>query len=277
MRQLPRVAAIHDLSCFGRCSLTVVIPTLSAMGVQCCPLPTAVLSTHTGGFDDIARTDLTAQLAGALKQWEGLELRFDGVYTGYMASVEQIALAAESLSRLKKTGGVAVVDPVLGDHGKLYHSITPEMGAAMKALCAAADVITPNLTEAALLLGEEYTPSIDGEQLARRLSGNGRRSVVLTGVSPMPGQVGAAWHDRDTDRTGVYAVPKVEGEYHGTGDLFASVLTGALVRGDGLEKAVSQAVEFVRLCAQRTLAQGTPAREGVEFEPLLGHLTRPES
>lgn len=273
MEPARRVAAIHDLSSFGRCSLTVVIPTLSAMGVQCCPLPTAVLSTHTGGFDHIARTDLTEQLSGALRQWEGLSLSFDGVYTGYMASAEQIALAAQAVGRLKKAGGIAVVDPVLGDHGRLYSSITPAMGRAMAALCAQADVITPNLTEAAVLLGldPEDLPG-DGEQLARALSCGGRRSVVVTGVSPDRGLVGAACFDRDGGGTWISAGPKVAGEYHGTGDLFASVLTGGLVRGGGLRASADRAVEFVRLCAQRTLELGLPAREGVEFEPLLGRL-----
>lgn len=273
MEPARRVAAIHDLSGFGRCSLTVAVPTLSAMGLQCCPLPTAVLSTHTGGFDHIARTDLTEQLSGALGQWEGLGLAFDGVYTGYMASARQIALAAQAVARLKKAGGVAVVDPVLGDHGKLYSSITPDMCRAMAELCARADVITPNLTESAILLDTAWDelPG-DGEQLARALSGGGRRSVVVTGVSPEPGLVGAACFDRDRGETWVCAGPSVPGEYHGTGDLFASVLTGGLVRGDGLRACVERAVDFVRRCAQRTLTLNLPAREGVEFEPLLGLL-----
>lgn len=268
-----RVAAIHDLSCFGRCSLAVVLPVLSAMGAQCCPLPTAVLSTHTGGFDGIARTDLTGQMEGTLRQWEALGLAFDGVYTGYMASAGQIALAAEALSRLKKAGGVAVADPVLGDHGRLYRSVTPAMAAAMKDLCGRADVITPNLTEAALLLGGELPE--DGEAAARALSQNGGRSVVITGVSPGPGLVGAAWFDRESGRSGVIAGARAEGEWPGTGDLFASALTGGLVRGEPLEDSVGRSVDFVRACAERTAALGTPPREGVAFEPLLEGLAKP--
>ena len=273
MEKQKRVAAIHDLSCFGRCSLTVVVPVLSAMGVQACPVPTAVLSTHTGGFDCIARTDLTGQMEGTLRQWEALGLAFDGVYTGYMASAEQIALAARAVERLKKAGGVAVVDPVLGDHGKLYSFITPAMAEAMKELCGRADVITPNLTEAALLLGGDLPES--GEAAARALSQGGSRSVVITGVSPAPGQVGAAWFDRQSGRSGTFAGAKAEGEWPGTGDLFASVLTGGLVRGEPPEDSVGRAVDFVRACVERTAAMGTPVREGVAFEPLLLGLAKP--
>lgn len=271
MEKMKRVAAVHDLSCFGRCSLTVVLPVLSAMGVQCCPMPTAVLSTHTGGFDGIARTDLTEQMRGTLRQWADLGLTFDGVYTGYMASAEQIDLTSAVISRLRGGDGMAVVDPVLGDHGRLYRSVTPAMAAAMRELCREADVITPNLTEAALLLGEETLPR-EGEELARLLSDGGRRSVVLTGVCSGPDRIGAAWFDRESGRTGLCAGPRVEGEYHGTGDLFTAVVTGSLVRGETLEAAAARAVEFVRLCADRTLEAGNPAREGVEFEPLLGLL-----
>lgn len=274
MNAAPRVAAIHDLSCFGRCSLTVVLPTLSAMGVQCCPVPAAVLSTHTGGFDDIVRTDLTGQLAGTLKQWEGLKLSFDGVYTGYMASAEQIRLVAERLPGLKGTGSITVVDPVLGDQGKLYRAISAEMVQAMRELCHVADVILPNLTEAALLLDKDLGELPQGEELARQLSQGGRRSVVVTGVEQRAGQIGAAWYDRDSGQTGVEAAPKIDGAYHGSGDLFASVVTGALMRGAHLSKGVGQAASFVSNCIQRTLDVGAPRREGLEFEALLGQLSQ---
>ena len=275
MRTTGRVAAIHDLSCFGRCSLAVILPVLSVMGVQCCPIPTAVLSSHTGGFDHIARTDLTDQMAGTVAQWEGLPLTFDGVYTGYMASAEQIGRTREAIRVLKKADGIAVVDPVLGDHGRLYRSITGEMVAAMGELCRQADVITPNLTEANLLLGRAAdAPVEEGETMAKELSDGGRRSVVVTGVSPREGQVGAAWYDRRDGSTGLAAGARVDAAYPGTGDLFAAVLTGGLVRGDGLASSVRRAADFVRRCAAHTLERGLPAREGVEFEPLLNLLNR---
>lgn len=273
MNEIRRVAAVHDLSCFGRCSLAVILPVLSAMGVQCCPIPTAVLSSHTGGYDLIARTDLTGQMEGALSQWRGMNLTFDGVYTGYMASAEQIRLAADIIKGLKREGGIAVVDPVLGDHGRLYSSITPTMVDAMKEFCRHADVITPNLTEANLLLGREPdTPAHDPAAMAEALSDGGRRSVVITGVSPCEGQVGALWFDRDSGKVEAFAGQRVDAAYPGTGDLFTSVLTGVLVRGESLDQGARQAVEFVRLCAAHTLERGLPTREGVEFEPLLGRL-----
>lgn len=275
MAQIDRVAAVHDLSCLGRCSLAVILPVLSAMGIQCCPLPTAVLSSHTGGFGPVERTELAGQLRGALEHWEHLELTFDGVYTGYLSSIEQAGLAREAMEKLKKTGGLVLVDPVLGDGGRLYRSVTPELARAMKELCRHADVITPNLTEAAVLLGREMAElPRDSQELARLLSDGGARSVVVTGVAPEPGRIGAAWFDRESGWTGIYTGEKAPEEYPGTGDLFAAVLTGSLVRGDGLEAGVIRAVDFVRRCVERTLALETPCREGVAFEPLLG-LLRP--
>lgn len=268
-----RVVAIHDLSCFGRCSLAVILPVLSVMGTQCCPMPTAVLSSHTGGFEDIARTDLIGQMEGTAEQWKRLRLTFDGVYTGYMASVEQIRLACGAVDGLKKEDGLVVVDPVLGDHGRLYRSITVEMAEAMGTLCRHADVITPNLTEANLLLGRAPDEPVSCvEKMAEALSDCGRRSVVITGVSPADGQVGAVWYDRKSASVGLAAEEQVEGTYPGTGDLFAAVLTGGLVRGESLADSTARATDFVRLCAKRTLERNLPPREGVEFEPLLGLL-----
>ena len=273
MSVMKRVAAIHDLSCFGRCSLAVILPVLSAMGVQCCPIPTGVLSSHTDGYDHIACVDLTGQMEGTLAQWKTMGLTFEGIYTGYMVSAEQTRLSADIIRELKGEGGVVVVDPVLGDHGRLYSMMTPEMVGAMKGLCCFADVITPNLTEANLLLCREPdAPACDPEAMAEALSNGGSRSVVITGVSPGEGQVGAIWFDRDTGRTDCYAGERVDATYPGTGDLFASVLTGGLVRGESLAQSARRAVEFIRLCAAHTLERGLPAREGVEFEPLLERL-----
>jgi len=273
LKRIPRVAAIHDLSCFGRCSLAVILPVLSAMAVQCCPVPTAVLSSHTGGFDRIARTELTDQMTGTVAQWQKLPLRFEGIYTGYMSSAAQIVQTGEAIERLKGPDGLAVVDPVLGDHGKLYRSITDEMVTAMGQLCRRADVITPNLTEANLLLGRTPDAAVeDGEEMAKALSDGGRRSVVITGISPQPELVGAAWYDRTTGTAATALGPRVAAAYPGTGDLFAAVLTGGLVRGEWLKDSVMRAVSFVQLCARHTLERGLPAREGVEFEPLLHRL-----
>lgn len=266
-----KVAAIHDLSCYGRCSLAVILPVLSVMGVQCCPLPGTVLSTHTGGFGPVARTDLTGQVTGTLRHWEQLGLTFDGIYTGYMATTEQIRQAMEAVERLSGSRTQVVVDPVLGDHGRLYASMTEEMARAMGELCAQAQVITPNLTEAAILLGLSPDALLDrrGVELAVELSGQGQRSVVVTGITPEPGYTGAVWFDHTTGTSGTTVAVRAPGEYPGTGDLFAAVLTGSLMMGESLERGVSRAAHFIARCASYTAALGTDAREGVLFEPLL--------
>lgn len=266
-----KVAAIHDLSCYGRCSLAVILPVLSVMGVQCCPLPGTMLSTHTGGFGPVARTDLTGQVTGTLRHWEQLGLSFDGIYTGYMATTEQIRQAMEAVERLSGSRTQVVVDPVLGDHGRLYASMTEEMARAMGELCAQAQVITPNLTEAAILLGLSPDALLDrrGVELAVELSGQGQRSVVVTGITPEPGYTGAVWFDHTTGTSGTTVAVRAPGEYPGTGDLFAAVLTGSLMMGESLERGVSRAAHFIARCASYTAALGTDAREGVLFEPLL--------
>ena len=270
----PRVAAIHDLSGFGRCSLTIVMPTLSAMGVQCCPLPTAYLSTHTGGFTGNTFLDLTDQMAPVAAHWRGCAVTFDGVYTGFMGSREQMALTADFIRAFRPC--LAVVDPVMGDNGKAYRTYTPDMCRAMVRLAEEADVITPNPTEAAILLDVPYEDlRLDTEADCRRwaeaLSLGGRRSVVLTGVNSRE-QAGAVCFDRASGKTGFAAAPLAPGRFHGTGDLFASVLTGALVLGRPLAQAAQLAADFTSLCAFHTGRQDIPAREGVDFEPLLWRL-----
>lgn len=275
----PRVAAIHDMSGFGRCSLTVAIPILSAMGIQCCPLPTAFLSTHTGGFEGFTFLDMTDELPKVAAHWKSLGLGFQAVYSGFLGSERQIAIVEDFLREFLGVDTAAVIDPVMGDHGTVYQTYTPAMCAGMARLAELADVITPNLTEAALLLGIPYGELPVGEagcrEIVERLSLDGRRSVVLTGASTAPELTGAMCFDARTGRTEAVQTRRVPQEFHGTGDVFASVLTGALVQGASLPDAVRQAVDFVRACAERTARAGIPMREGVEFEPLLRLLTPP--
>ena len=277
----PRVAAIHDMSGFGRCSLTVAMPILSAMGIQCCPLPTAFLSTHTGGFEGFTFLDMTDELPKVAAHWKSLNLDFQAIYSGFLGSERQIAMVEDFLRQFRGADTVAVIDPVMGDHGAVYQTYTPAMCAGMARLSELADVITPNLTEAALLLGVPYGELPEGEagcrEIVKRLSLDGRRSVVLTGASTAPELTGAMCFDARTGRTEAVQTRRVPQEFHGTGDVFASVLTGALVQGASLPAAARQAVEFVRACAERTAKAGIPMREGVEFEPLLGLLTQPVS
>ena len=274
----PRVAAIHDISGFGRCSITVAIPVLSAMGLQCCPIPTASLSTHTGEFEGFTFLDMTDEMPKIAAHWAELDLHFQSVYSGFLGSEKQIHIVEDFIRTFRREDTIVVVDPVMGDHGVMYKTYTPAMCAGMAHLAEQADVITPNLTEAALLLGTPYADLPAGEEgcreIARKLSMDGRRSVVLTGASSAPELTGALYFDAKTGETGLVQTNRVPGHFFGTGDVFASVLTGALVRGDSLAHATQQAVEFIRICAERTVEQGLPLREGVDFEPLLKHLIR---
>ena len=273
----PRVAAIHDMSGFGRCSLTVAIPILSAMGVQCCPLPTAFLSTHTGGFEGFTFLDMTDEMPKVAAHWKSLDLKFQAIYSGFLGSEQQIGIVEAFIRQFREADTLVVVDPVMGDYGQVYQTYTPAMCAGTARLAELADVITPNLTEAALLLNRPYDALPPDEagllEITRQLSLGGRRSVVLTGASAAPDLTGAACFDAATGRTQMIQTRRVPREFHGTGDVFASVLTGALVGGAPLPAAVERAVEFVRLCGERTAAQDLPMREGVDFEPLLGWLT----
>ena len=278
----PRAAVIHDLSGFGRCSLTEVIPILSVMGVQCCPLPTAFLSTHTGGFTGFTFLDMTEELPRVAEHWKSLDLRFDAIYSGFLGSERQIGIVADFIQTFRGPDTLVVVDPVMGDDGKPYQTYTPAMCAGMAHLAELADVITPNLTEAAFLLNRDYGDLLDGgralhdegalRRLAEELSLGGRRSVALTGAALSPGQTGAMCFDARTGRAEAVQTEFVAHPLHGTGDVFASVLTGALLRGDSLRDAAALAVEFIHDCAVRTVGQDLSLREGVDFEPLLGKL-----
>ena len=274
----PRVAAIHDMSGFGRCSLTVAIPVLSAMGVQCCPLPTAFLSTHTGGFTGFTFLDMTEEMPKVAAHWQELDLRFHAIYSGFLASDRQIGIVSDFIRTFRRSDTLVVIDPVMGDDGKAYQTYTSALCSGMTHLAELADVITPNLTEAAFLLGRPYDQLPQEEaglqELVRELGLHGRRSVVLTGVSLSPGKTGAMCFDAKTSRTETVQVDMIAHPLLGTGDIFASVLTGALVRGDTLFSAAAQAADFVRACAVHTVAQDLPLREGVDFEPMLGLLTK---
>ena len=270
----PRIAAIHDLSCFGRCSLTIALPVLSAMGCQCCPLPTALLSAHTGisGFTFLDTTDEMRRISA---HWSQLSLHFQAIYTGFLGSAPQINLVEDFLRRFHAPDTLLIMDPVMGDHGTPYKTCTPALRQGLRELVAQADVITPNLTEAAILLDIPYHESqtADASELVRALSLQGQRSVVLTGYAAAPGQVGALCYDRDTRQVEAVQTARVPQDFPGTGDLFASVLTGALTRGAPLLQAARTAVDFVGSCVARSVAEGAGEAEGVDFETLLRQLT----
>ena len=205
MREQTKILAVHDISCFGKCSLTVALPILSAAGAAVSAIPTAVLSTHTGGFTGYTYRDLTADIPGILRHWKSLGLEFDAIYTGFLGSFGQLAVVSDLIDEFRGPGTLVCVDPVMADDGRLYASFGPEFPAGMAGLCRRADLIVPNRTEAALLLGEPYREGPCGreevEGILRRLSDLGPRRVVLTGVSFEPDRVGCAVFDRETGRT----------------------------------------------------------------------------
>ena len=270
----PRIAAIHDLSCFGRCSLTIALPVLSAMGCQCCPLPTALLSAHTG-FPGNTFLDLTVEMGRIADHWAAMDLQFDAIYSGFLGSADQVDTVARFFDTFKKSDTAVIVDPVMGDHGTAYRTCTPELCRGMRVLAENSDVITPNLTEAALLLDRPYEEirQANAYEVVRRLSLGGRRSVVLTGYSSEPGQTGTLCFDRDSGESKAVQTPREPQDFSGTGDLFASVLAGGVAKGVPLFQAAQAAADFVRDCIARTLAAGLTEQDGVDFEPLLGQLT----
>lgn len=264
-----RVAAIHDLSGFGRCSLAVIMPVLSAMGIQCCPVPTAVLSTHTGGFEDIVIKDLTDYIRPALDQYKKLGIDFDSVYSGFLASAEQIDHCLEFFSAYGSS--LKVVDPVMGDHGKPYRTYTPQLCKRMGELVDVADVITPNLTEAAILLDEKYPLELTAGEVKSWLARLCKRVriVVITGVPLSEGAIANVGCDRETGGFWRVDCDYVPASYPGTGDIFASVLTGGLLRGDSLSIAMDRATVFTQIAIKNTYSYGTEPRNGVMFEPSL--------
>lgn len=271
MMRPKRVAAIQDISGIGRCSLTVIIPVLSAMGVQVCPIPTAVLSAHTG-YGEFVMHDLTDFTIPALEHYKKLGTDFDCVYSGFLASSEQIDHCLEFFASFK--GAMKVVDPVMGDNGKSYQTYTPELCSRMSELVAVADIITPNLTEAAILLGEEFPAGeIEPEAMKSwltRLSEMGPQTVVITSVPLKNGGICSVGYEagRFWKVTGEY----VPISYSGSGDMYTSILIGGLLEGDSLPAAMARAAEFTESSIKETYKLGTPWTDGIMFEPMLGRL-----
>ena len=267
---MKHVLTIQDLSCVGRCSATVALPVLSAMGVQCSLLPTAVLSTHSAYPGFLCR-DLTQDLGPMADHWASLGLGFDGLYTGYLASPDQVQVVGHILDRFRQRAQVILVDPAMADHGRLYKGLPEDFPKAMADLCRRADVILPNLTEAALLTGRPYHPDPDGRELEALLAGLlalGPKAVLITGVGNGPGTTGFWGGDREGRRFSYGLTPDPQSR-HGTGDLFAAVVMGSLVRGDGLEQAGKKAADFVLRCLQASAGDPRDPRLGVDFEKAL--------
>lgn len=267
----PRVLAVHDLSGFGRCSLSVALPLLSACGATCVCLPTAVLSTHTGGFTGYTFRDLTNDLLPITDHWRRESITVEAVYTGYLGSEKQLGIVKTILDRFGAPGVLRVVDPVLGDDGRLYRGLSEGMVEGMRGLCAGADVIVPNLTEATLLLGRPFKSGVLSQDeilsLCKGLLALDAKAVALTGVQPDDRHIGAACYDGNT--LSLCVTEKIPARFDGTGDVFASVLTGALLKKKSLPAAARAAAAFAGDCIALTAARGGNPHEGVDFEALL--------
>ena len=269
-----RVAAIHDLSGFGRCSLSVILPTLSVMGVQVCPVPTTVFSTHTGGLGSVEQRDLSDFPLPCLEHYRRLGLEFECVYSGFLSSQEQIDHCLKFFSTYQDA--LAVVDPVMGDHGRPYRTITPQMRSRLGELVRVADIITPNLTEACMLLKIPYfnegLSRAQAKSLLVRLSELGPNYMVITGAPMASGSIANIGYDRQNNSFWYIDCDYVPVSYPGTGDLFASVLTGGFLTGDSLPMAMGRAAYFVERCIKTTFSYSSDTRYGVMLEKELGVL-----
>lgn len=274
-----RIAAIHDLSGIGRTSLMAVIPILSTMGFNVCPLPTAILSNHSQ-YPDFSFLDLTEEMPRIIDQWERLGVTFDAIYTGYMGSPRQIEIVCGFIERFRTADTLVVVDPVLGDNGHLYSKMTQEMVEEMRRLACRADVLTPNLTEAFALLDRPYKTDCTTEELKdliAELSEMGPDTVIITGV-PVPGQSGLTSviaRSKSDLRTWKVTCPYLPAHYPGTGDSFTSVITGSLLQGDSLPIALDRAAQFILQGIRSTFGYRMDNRDGILLERVLPNLNTP--
>ena len=277
-KRLKRVAAIHDISGFGKCSLTVALPIISSAGIEVSVLPTAVLSTHTGGFTGFTYRDLTEDIQPIVDHWKSLNISFDSIYTGFLGSFEQLNLVTNFFNTFKTGNNLILVDPVMADNGELYKIFSSEFAAGMRKLCEKADIIVPNLTEAALLLGEPYNPGPYSESyiedIMKKLSALGPQEIVLTGVFFNDEELGAATYDSACEEISYYFEKRVPGYYHGTGDVFGSALLAAILNDFPLNEAAAIAVRFTVSAIRKTAQSGTDIRFGVNFEQTIPELLK---
>lgn len=266
-----RILTIQDISCIGQCSMTVALPILSACGHETVILPTAVLSTQTGVFEKPHIRDLTADIPGICEHWRREEMDFDFIYSGYLGSIREIGCVQQILDTMLAPGGKSIVDPAMADHGKFYSGFDEQYAAEMKKLCQRADVIIPNITEAAIMTGLPYREAYDEDYIRKLAEGMEAECVVLTGVSCGPEQTGIAVYQKG--ELSFYSHKRIPGRYHGTGDIFASVLVGALAGDREFFQAARIAADFTCRCIENTFK--APAhRYGVKFEPVLPELIR---
>lgn len=273
---MKRILTIQDISCVGKCSLTVALPIISALGVEAAILPTAVLSTHTM-FKDFTFKDLTDEIAPIAKHWKKEHIDFDSIYTGYLGSIEQIDVIANLFDQFKTKSNLIIVDPVMADNGKLYPAFDEAFAAKMATLCAKADIIVPNITEASFMTGTEYRESYDEnyiKEMLRKLAGLGANISILTGVSFSEGTLGVMGYDKEKEEYFYYKHEKIDVNFHGTGDIFASTLVGAIANGLTWKEAIPIAADYTAKCIRLTLDDKNGRWYGVNFEEGIPYLLK---
>ena len=271
---MKRIVTIQDISCVGKCSLTVALPIISAMGIETVVIPTAVLSTHTA-FRNFTYRDLTGDLPKIAKHWKQEKFDFDGIYTGYLGSIEQIVILKEFFKQFKTPNNFIFIDPVMADNGKLYAGFDENFVKEMKKLCKMADIIVPNLTEASYMLEKEYKENYSEQEIKDiliELSNLGPKYVVLTGVSFKDNKLGAMSYNKETNEFFTYFKEKIPAKYHGTGDIFASTLVGAITNNNTLEEGLKIAVDYVWETINDTYKTNKKDAYGVNFETKIPYL-----
>ena len=273
---MKRIVTVQDISCVGKCSLTVALPIISAMGVEASILPTAVLSTHTM-FSRFTCKDLTDQIQPIAEHWKEEQMQFAAIYTGYLGSFEQIDLMKAFFEQFKTQDNLVFVDPAMADNGKLYPAFDEKFAKYMATLCAKADVIVPNITEACFMTGTEYRETYDEayvKDLLQKLSAMGPAVSILTGVSFEAGKTGVMGYDKKTDSYHYYCHEKLPVSFHGTGDVFSSTCVGAMVRGMNWQDAVKVAADYTAECIRLTLEDADKPWYGVNFEQAIPYLLK---
>lgn len=267
---MKKIVSVQDISCYGQCSLTVALPILSSYGIETAILPSSILSTHTGGFTNYSVFDLTDEMPKIVDNWKRENITFDAIYTGYISDTKQFD-TIKNMRFLLNEGGLLIVDPAMADHGKLYKALNDNIVLGMKGLVQEADIIIPNLTEACLLLDIPYKEGFCEEEIhtiIKSLSKLGPETVILTGVSYSEDKIGAVAYSKCTDEFTEFFTTRLSRSYHGTGDIFSSVLVANLVKGNGLLSSLKDACEFVVECITNTIDDPSHGY-GVKFETVL--------
>lgn len=271
---MKRIVTIQDISCVGKCSLTVALPIISAMGVETAIIPTAVLSTHTM-FKNFTCKDLTEEILPITKHWKDENIDFDAIYTGYLGSFEQIDIVCDVFDSFKTDSNIIFVDPVMADNGKLYPAFDEAFAKKMAVLCGKADIIVPNITEAAFMTDMEYKETYDKayiEEMLMKLSELGAKISVLTGVSLEEGMTGVMGYEKATKEFFYYSHKKIDVSFHGTGDIFSSTCVGAMMRGFDWKESLKIAANYTTECIRATMLDKHGRWYGVNFEEKIPYL-----